>query len=135
LIQGKLKIFIFKNKFNSPKLKESLLRPIEKYEWKITPNIDDKGMKKCVELDGFKFVYLDYQGKIHDMRPRENIPSYNNFINKSERELYDLLLLALRNQLYTLETEEKYSRGDYEEIEKLKEELKLTETNYKRISK
>jgi hypothetical protein len=79
-------------------IQESLkLKQIEKSEWKIEPNIDEKGFKKSIELDGYKFVYIDYIGKIHDLRPRDSIPSFNNFSKKSEKELYQLLIKALKN--------------------------------------
>lgn len=117
----------------SEALIENKLKQIEKSEWKIEPNIDDKGFKKCIELDGYKFVYIDYLGKIHDLRPRDSIPSFNNFAKKSEKELYQLLIKALKNQIETLEKEEKYSEEDYTIIESLKDELKFTESNYARI--
>ncbi len=67
------------------------------------------------------------------MRPRDSIPSFNNFSKKSEKELYQLLIKALKNQIETLEKEEKYSEEDYTIIESLKDELNLIESNYARI--
>ncbi len=117
----------------SEALVENKLKKIEKSEWKIEANCDDKGFKKCIELDGYKFVYIDYIGKIHDLRPRDTIPSFNNFAKKSEKELYQLLIKAIRNQIETLEKEEKYSEEDYSIIVSLKDELSQVESNYARI--
>lgn len=52
---------------------------VDKSIWKLMPNLNDEGFKKCCECDGFKFVYIDYTGKTHDLRPEENRPSFNNF--------------------------------------------------------
>jgi len=52
---------------------------VNKAEWKLHPNNNEEGFSKCAEFDGFKFVFIDYTGKIHDLRPEENRPSYNNF--------------------------------------------------------
>ena len=67
-------------------LLENKLNKVEKSEWKIEQNLNDKGFKKCIELDGYKFVFIDYLGKIHDLRPRDSIPSFNNLAKKSEKE-------------------------------------------------
>jgi len=95
--------------------------------------LNEKGFKKCIELDGYKFVYIDYIGKIHDLRPRDSKPSFNNFAKKSEKELYQLLIKALKNQIETLEKGEKYSEEDYDVITSFKEELSQVESNYLRI--
>lgn len=52
---------------------------VDKAEWKLFPNTNEEGFSKCCEFDGFKFVYIDYTGKTHDLRPTEKRPSYNNF--------------------------------------------------------
>jgi hypothetical protein len=111
------------------------LKKVEKSEWKLEQNVDDKGLNKCIELDGYKFVYIDHQGKIHDLRPRDSIPSYNNFINKPEKELYQLLIVALKKQLETLLQGEKYCADDYTIIDSLKLELNEIEANYHKITK
>jgi glycosylphosphatidylinositol transamidase (GPIT) subunit GPI8 len=95
--------------------------------------LTDKGFKKCIELDGYRFVFVDYLGKIHDLRPRDSIPSFNNFAKKPEKELYQLLIKALKNQIEELEKGEKYSEEDIEIIGSLKDELDQAESNYARI--
>ncbi len=134
-----LRKFILKNNFKnnyspiSEKLKELKLRLVDKSEWKYQPTIDDKGLTKCVELDGYRNVYIDPTGKIHDLRPQDSKPSYNNFLKKSERELYNLLITALEKQLNELETGDKYSSEDVEVISSLKEELKEAQSNFNRL--
>ena len=114
-------------------LLENKLNKVEKSEWKIEQNLNDKGFKKCIELDGYKFVFIDYLGKIHDLRPRDSIPSFNNLAKKSEKELYQLTIKALKNQIEELDKCEKYSEEDIDVIKSLKEELNVVESNYERI--
>ncbi len=33
-------------------------------------------------MDGFTGVFVDSTGKTHDLRPLENKPSYNNFMER-----------------------------------------------------
>ncbi len=108
---------------------------MEKFEWKLEPNLDDQGLTKCIELDGFKHVYVDPQGKVHDLRPKATLPSYNNFMKQSEKSLYEQLIIALKAQLSELEQNEKYSFEDKEVSVSLREELKEAESNYQRINK
>lgn len=131
MTQGnKFKIFII---FFSEKLKCLKLRPIDKSEWKLEQIVDENGFTKCVELDGYKCVFIDHSGKVHDLRPQETRPSYNNFINKPERELYQLLIKAITNQINELQNGEKYCKEDYQIIDDLKEELETVESNYARL--
>ena len=110
------------------------MRLIEKSEWKLLPAIDDKGFTKCIELDGFKYVYVDPMGKIHDLRPQENRPSYNNFIQYSEKKLYEILINCLKKQIGELENDLSYSIDDKEILSNLFDELKEAENNYSRIN-
>lgn len=55
---------------------------VNKSEWKLHPNINEEGFTKCCEFDGFKYLYIDYTGKTHDLRPEDNKPSFNNFMKK-----------------------------------------------------
>jgi hypothetical protein len=128
MIQGNFGIYF------RAKLEELKLRSVEKYEWKLESNVDEKGYTKCVELDGFKFVYIDPSGKVHDLRPKASMPSYNNFMKKDEKELYKLLIEAYENQIKAIESGEKYSTQVDEVLSNLKEELKEACQNYKRLS-
>jgi hypothetical protein len=135
-LNGLLKISIQGNLYNTIKslvLLENKLHKVEKSEWKIEQNLNDKGFKKCIELDGYRFVFIDYLGKIHDLRPRDSIPSFNNLAKKSEKELYQLTIKALKNQIEELDKGEKYSEEDIEILTSLKEELNIVESNYERI--
>jgi hypothetical protein len=67
---------------NRPKLKEMKLRIVDRSEWKLVPDVDDSGFKRVTEMDGYRYIFVDAQGRIYDLRPQENKPSYNNFINK-----------------------------------------------------
>jgi hypothetical protein len=58
------------------------LRIVDRSEWKFEPDTDDKGNRKVTEMEGFKYVFVDSSGKIYDLRPVENKPSYNNFMKR-----------------------------------------------------
>lgn len=87
-----------------------------------------------MELDGFKFIYIDHSGKIYDLRPKENIPSYNNFISKSEKEIYSLLITAYKKQISELDVE-KYCEEDEELLSLLKKELKEIQANFDKLNR
>lgn len=72
------------------KLKELKLREVDISEWKMEPNSDSNGYNKCVEFTGYKYVYIDHLGKLHDLRPKETMPNYTNFMNKVNLHLYNL---------------------------------------------
>jgi hypothetical protein len=55
---------------------------VNREEWKLAMNIDKKGYRKVTEMEGFRYVFVDDEGKIYDLRPEENKPSFNNFIKK-----------------------------------------------------
>jgi len=99
----------------------------------MEPIVDDLGLVKCIELDGYKFVYVDYTGKIHDLRPKDTMPCFNNFIKKSEVELYQLLLKSIKRQINDLENSHQYCKRDTSIINELKDELENVESNYNRI--
>ncbi len=116
-------------------MKELKLRLIEKSEWKLQPNLDDKGFTKCIEFDGFKNVYIDPQGIVHDLRPKDTKPSYNNFMKYPEKTLYELLIKALNKQISELENENnKYSFEDKDVLTNLKDELKQAISNHSRLN-
>lgn len=82
-----------------PKLKERELFLVDKELWKVTPNVNENGMNKCCECDGFKFVYIDYLGKTHDLRPEENRPSFNNFYKKVKNFIIFVIFFLFLNFL------------------------------------
>ena len=67
---------------SSDKLKEFKLRIVDRSEWKLVPDIDENGLRKVTEMEGFKYVFVDSNGKVYDLRPQETKPSYNNYIKK-----------------------------------------------------
>lgn len=85
-------------------LRRRSLRSVEVRNWKIESNLLD-GKKKCVELLGTPLVYVDCDEQSHDLRNKENCPSYNNFMKKDKAELAKLLVKALENQLGSLENQ------------------------------
>lgn len=124
---------LFHNLFFSEKLDELKLRLVDKSEWKLESNVNEKGFTKCIELDGYRNVYIDPSGKLYDLRPQDTKPSYNNFLKKSDRELYNLLIVALEKQLNELESGEKYSSEDTDVISSIRDELKDAQSNFNRL--
>ena len=84
------------------KLLRNNLRLINKNDWKKEPKYDDKGLEKCIELPGYKYVMLNTEGKTFDFRPQEGKPTYNNFIKMPSKKILEFLLKALTKQLEEL---------------------------------
>ena len=74
-------------------MKKNKLRLVKIIDWKKEPRFDENNLEKCYELPGYKYVYLNTDGKVFDFRPNEGKPSYNNLINWPEAKLYDYLVL------------------------------------------
>jgi len=90
------------------------LKLVDVEEWDDTEDVDENGFTKVYQLSQFRGVFRDPNGAAHDMRPREGCPCYNNFIKKSEEELYQLIITAATNQMKILE------KSVYDERELLK---------------
>jgi hypothetical protein len=87
----------------SEKLKQNKLRLVKISDWKREPKYDNDNLEKCFELPGYKYVYLNNDGKIFDLRPEEGKPSYNNLIKLPDVKLHEYLVTALKGQLAELE--------------------------------
>jgi len=85
---------------------------IEEWEW--VPEEDAKGLKKCYELSQFRGLFRASNGDLIDVRPQETCPCYANFLKKDLPELYDLLVLALENQMKDLKNS-KYNETQLEQ--------------------
>jgi hypothetical protein len=72
-------------------------------DWKREPKFDNDNLEKCFELPGYRYVYLNNDGKIFDLRPEEGKPSYNNLIKLPDVKLHEYLVTALKGQLAELE--------------------------------
>lgn len=101
-------------------LKEKNLRLVSIDDWEEAPDVDEYGFSKVYQLSEYIGVFRDSKGNAHDLRPKENKPCYSNLIKMEEDKLYELLVIALENQIKTLETE---SPGDSKLINGLKVEL------------
>lgn len=83
-------------------LLDNKLRKVEVSNWKIEDN-EVNGMKKCIELKGFPYVFLDYNEKFYDLRKKENCPSFVNLMKKEKKELIELNIKAITKQLFELD--------------------------------
>lgn len=96
-------------------LSKNQLRRINLSDWKISDNEVD-GKKKCIELDGFPYVFLDCDDKIHDFRNKDKCPSFNNMMKKEKSEIRQLLVSALKKQIEELDSQTEHYSDNYKEI-------------------
>ena len=111
----------------SQKLEENKLRLVQKENWKKEIDINSDNYKKCVELPGYKYVYITKEGKIFDFRPEEGKPSYNNLMKLSDIDLHQYIVTALKNQLNDLEKKNYYSEVKLKND--IKNQLKIAKRN------
>ena len=111
----------------SGKLKENKLRLVKITDWKREPKKDKDNFEKCFELPGYKYVYLNTDGKVFDFRPEEGKPCYNNLIKLPDIKLYEYLVKALKAQLEELEKRNSVNENDLRK--KIKEKLDKAERN------
>ena len=115
----------------SEKLRENNLRLVEEKNWKKEAEINSDNYKKCIELPGYKYVYLTKDGKVHDFRPEEGKPTFNNLMKLSDIELHQHIVNALRNQLDELEKNKFLSEKKLRT--KIKNELKIAKKNLEHL--
>jgi len=84
------------------------LRKVDLEIWKLEPNVDEAGKKKVFELEWFKGVFKDFEGKTYDFRPRDSCPCYSELNKKDKKDLLAMLKTALDNQISSLEGAEVY---------------------------
>jgi hypothetical protein len=94
--------------------------------WPDPATLPEEPPKHYDDLDGFPGVYIctsgDKVGHILDMRDAEQCPSFQNYAKKSSKELKELLLKALEEQMRQLIEHE----GEGTPTEKqIKEDIKL----------
>jgi len=115
----------------SEKLKENKLRLVKISDWKREPKLDKDNFEKCLELPGFKYVYLNNDGKIFDFRPEEGKPSYSNLIKLPDIKLHEYLVKALKGQLELLEKRNSINEKELRQI--IKEKLDKEERTLARL--
>ena len=115
----------------SEKLRENNLRLVEEKNWKKEAEINSDNYKKCIELPGYKYVYLTKDGKVYDFRPEEGKPTFNNLMKLSDIELHQHIVNALRKQLDELEKKQFLSEKKLRI--KIKNELKIAKKNLEHL--
>jgi len=115
----------------SDKLKENNLRLVDEKNWKKEVELNSNNFKKCIELPGYKYVYLTKEGKIYDFRPKENKPTFNNLMKLNDIELHQYLVNALKKQLEELEKRNFFSEKKLRA--NIKDQLKIAKTNLSHI--
>jgi hypothetical protein len=115
----------------SEKLKQNKLRLIEEKNWKKEVEINSDDFKKCIELPGYKYVYITKEGKVYDFRPEEGKPSFNNLMKLDDIELHQYLVNALKKQLEELE--KRNNINEFKLIKQISNQLKIEKLNLKHI--
>ena len=115
----------------SNKLRENNLRLVDEENWKKEAEINSDNFKKCIELPGYKYVYLSIDGKIYDFRPEEGKPTFNNLMKLNDIELHQHIVDALKNQLDELEKRNFPSEKKFRSS--LRNELKIAKWNLSHI--
>ena len=111
----------------SEKLRENKLRLVEEKNWKKEVEINSDDFKKCLELPGYKYVYVTKEGKVYDFRPEEGKPSFNNLMKLNDIELHQYIVKALQNQLDDLQKKNFFSERDLKMD--IKKQLKIAKNN------
>jgi hypothetical protein len=94
-------------------LEKRNLRKVPLEEWDWEPEVDKNGRAKVYELSQFKGLFRDVSGELRDLRPKDSCPCFSNYMKKEVTELYDLLVVALENQLKDL-VNSKYNESQLE---------------------
>lgn len=71
----------------------------------MEPEYDERGLRKVFAVADWPGLYRDEQGRLVDVRPVEGRPSYDQFMKRSELELFKLLMTAYERQLAELEAQ------------------------------
>ena len=105
---------------------------IEKYfnikkNWKKEVEINSDDFKKCIELPGYKYVYITKEGKVYDFRPEEGKPSFNNLMKLNDIELHQYIVKGLKAQLDILNKKNFNSEKNLRN--QIKNKLKIAQTN------
>ena len=111
----------------SEKLKQNKLRLIEEKNWKKEVEINSDDFKKCIELPGYKYVYITKEGKVYDFRPEEGKPSFNNLMKLNDIELHQYIVKGLKAQLDILNKKNFNSEKNLRN--QIKNKLKIAQTN------
>ena len=109
------------------KLQENKLRLVNEKNWKKEVEVNSDNFKKCVELPGYKYVYVTKEGKVYDFRPQEGKPSFNNLMKLSDIELHQYIVKALQNQLNDLQKKNFFSEKELKMD--IKKQLKIAKNN------
>lgn len=115
----------------SDKLRENKLRLVDEKNWKKEVELNSDNFKKCIELPGYKYVYLTKDGKIYDFRPEENKPTFNNLMKLNDIELHQYLVNALKKQLEELEKRNFFSEKKLRV--NIRDQLKIAKINLSHI--
>eukprot|EP00331_Platyophrya_macrostoma_P031970 CAMPEP_0176439036 /NCGR_PEP_ID=MMETSP0127-20121128/19682_1 /TAXON_ID=938130 /ORGANISM="Platyophrya macrostoma, Strain WH" /LENGTH=266 /DNA_ID=CAMNT_0017823185 /DNA_START=15 /DNA_END=815 /DNA_ORIENTATION=+ len=88
-----------------PALLRKGLRKVETKYWKVEPEEKD-GKRKVFEISSYPGLFKNSQGEIIDLRPSDSCPSFENLKKKSQGELAQMLVTALKTQIFQLDNSE-----------------------------
>mmetsp|Transcript_63122 Transcript_63122/g.150487 ORF Transcript_63122/g.150487 Transcript_63122/m.150487 type:complete len:313 (-) Transcript_63122:143-1081(-) len=94
------------NAYYEAELKKRGCRCVSLDDWEWVPEEDSDGLRKVYALSQFRGCFRCHSGELIDCRPKDTCPCYNNFVAKSLKELYSLLIKAYENQIQELQKAE-----------------------------
>mmetsp|Transcript_13288 Transcript_13288/g.24926 ORF Transcript_13288/g.24926 Transcript_13288/m.24926 type:complete len:360 (+) Transcript_13288:1210-2289(+) len=95
----------------SEKLRSQKLRLVSEESWNNEPVFNSAGLEKVKQVPNYPGLFQSSRGVIHDMRPQETCPCFDNLFKKPKRTLRELLVLALEKQVEELEAQPNFDKG------------------------
>jgi hypothetical protein len=106
------------------RLRSKRLRVVPEETWNVEPFINSQGLEKVKALTNYPGLFQTSRGVVHDMRPQDTCPCFDNLLKKSIKTLKDLLETALEKQLEELEVQPDYNRELSEQLRREVEYLR-----------
>lgn len=92
------------------RLQGSKLRLVSDEAWNQEPVLNPQGLEKVKQLPNYPGLFQSSRGVIHDLRPQELCPCFDNLFVKSKKVIRELLVTALEKQVEELEAQPKFDR-------------------------
>ncbi|CAD8155169.1 unnamed protein product [Paramecium pentaurelia] len=105
------------------------LRKVDLSVFKRESEINDQGLRKVYEVNGYKGVFRTSAGDTLDLRPREGCPSYEQISKINSKNLPKILIKGLKAQLEDLI---KHEPNNQQLKNHLERQLKQIQQQYQR---
>jgi hypothetical protein len=75
------------------------LREVKIERFGIEPEVDGKGLRKVMGVEGYEGVFSDGKGGLVDVRPKEGWPTMERFLGMEKEELRRMVVKAMEKQM------------------------------------